>query len=385
MNRLDKLFHPFIKTHDKDNWYGYTSPRMNFFNDTQFGDTVAIPDVPFGTGFLVANRVGTMDIPHIHDGAHNFFVFTGANLDRIFEAEFEVGFCIGDSAQSMEIYHITKPSIVCAPAGVFHGPVYFKKVVRGLNTMLFYVGTTNGRVYPRVNENGTEEWLYEKEGTFSRPCIKDESKLCTFCGLCFTDPNQTDEDVVKYMEPFYKNASAAGKYKHCILELRRDEHKLGDAVMNPRCVFKGNADMKNTGMQFSINIVTKPCVLGDAEPVSNGQIAEFLWFSGCDVVEPWDSFDAEIEVMLGEDPNHMAPVTFTEPGVIAVPPGTWRSTVTVKRLGKPVCFIPFYTQDKPRYKLTQKIADGEKVLVYNDETTIKNPTAGDELYLQIKR
>jgi hypothetical protein len=378
MSKLDSLFHPFIKSDSKANWAGYTSPRMAFFND----DSI-IPDVPFGAGFLVATKVGTMDIPHIHDGAHNFFVFTGADLANIFEAEFEVGFCIGDTAQSMEIYHITKPSIVAAPAGVFHSPVYFKKVVRGLNTMLQYVGTTIGRVYPRDDENGNEEWLYEKDKI--RYCIKDPEKPCTFCGLCFTDPNQTDDDVRKYMEPFYKNASTVGKYKDCIVELRKDHHKLGDAVMNPRCVFKGKEDMAHTGQQFSFNIVTKPCKLGDDEPVSNGQLAEFLWFSGTDVVEPWGSFDAEIEVMLGADPDHMEPVIFDEPGVIAIPAGMWRGAITVKRLDKPVCFIPYYTQDKKRYKITRKVVNGESLLVYNDESTIKYPTAGDELFLQIKR
>ncbi len=378
MSKLAKQFNPFLQMHDKDNWYGYTSPRMTFFNSDD-----VIPGVQFGTGFLVATKIGTMDVPHIHDGAYNFFVFTGAELDRIFESEFEVGFCLGDSAQSMEIYPITKPSIVCAPPGVFHSPVYFKRVVSGLNTMLTYVGTTKGRVYRRVDKNGKEELLYEREHL--RRCVKDATKECTFCGLCFTNPKQTDEDVRKYMEPFYKNASKVGKYKDCIVELRKDYHKLGDAVMNPRCVFKGKEDMPNTGLQFSFNIITEPCKLGDDEPVSNGQIAEFLWFSGTDVVKPWDSFDAEIEIMLGKDPYQMEAVNFDKPGVVAVPAGMWRGAVTVRRLGKPVCFIPYYTQDKKRYKITRKLVDGQSLLVYNDESTIKYPTAGDELYLQIRR
>ena len=378
MSKLDKQFNPFIQTHDKDYWYGYTKPRMNFFNSPD-----VVPDVQFGTGFLVADKVGIMDYPHIHDGAYNFFVFTGAELDRIFEAEFEIGFCIGDSAESMEIYHITKPSIVCAPPGVFHSPVYFKKVVRGLNTMLTYGGITRGRVNSRIDENGKEEWLYVQDKP--RACKYDSTKMCTLCGYCTTDPNQTDEDVRKRMEPFYNNASTAGKYKDCIVELRKDYHKLGDAVMNPRCVYKGKEDMPDTGYQFSFNIITAPCKLGDDEPMSNGQIAEFLWFSGTDVVEPWDCFDAEIEVMLGEDPDHMEAVAFDKPGVIAVPPGMWRGAVTVKRLGKPVCFIPYYMQDKSRYKITRKVVDGESLLVYDDESTIKNPTPGDELYLQINR
>jgi hypothetical protein len=65
-------------------------------------------------------------------------------------------------------------------------PVYFKKVVRGINTMLTYVGTTKGRVYSRIDGSGKEEWLYEKEGANPRPCVKDPTKECTFCGLCFT-------------------------------------------------------------------------------------------------------------------------------------------------------------------------------------------------------
>ena len=111
----------------------------------------------------------------------------------------------------------------------------------------------------------------------------------------------------------------------------------------------------------------------------------FLWFSGVDVVDAFGCFDAEIEIMLGEDPDNMQKVTFDKPGVVAIPPGMWRGAVTVKRVGKPVCFMPYYPSIKDRYKITRKNVDGEKLLVYNDEKTIKNPTAGDELYMQIKR
>jgi hypothetical protein len=353
---------------------------MGFFNSDDI-----VPDVNFGQGFLVANEVTTMDIPHIHDGACNFFVFTGAELDKLFEAEFEVTMLLGDSGVSMEAYKITTPSIVCIPPGVFHCPIYYKKVVRGVNTMMMYTGYDSGRVYPRVDEEGKEEWVYEKDN-WKKPCIKDPEKDCTYCGLCFTDANSTPEKVAEYMAPFLKNAATTTKYKDCIKELRKDYHKISDAVISPRAVFKGKVDMEKTGLQYSFNIITKPCTLGDEEPFSNGQIAEFLWFSGADTVEPWSSFDAELEVLLGPDPEHLTAITVKEPGVVAVPPGTWRGPITVKKAGKPILFIPYYTQDSPRYKITQKIADdGKKVLVFDDETTIKEPTAGDELYLQIKR
>jgi hypothetical protein len=350
---------------------------MDFFND----DSV-IPNVKFGAGFLVASKIGYMDIPHIHDGADNYFIFTGADLTNIFESEFEVDFFMGDSAQSMEVYNITKPSFIRVPAGVWHCPVYYKKVVRGLNNMLWYGGTSTGRVYPRTDGDGKSELFYEKDN-WVRDCVKDPTKLCTWCGLCF---DQTEEHVLEYVAPFYKNVSNTRKYKDCVMELKKDDHKLGGAVMSPRAVFKGVNDMPDTDRQFSFNIVTKPCKLGDDEPMSNGQVAEFLWFSGSDAVDPWGSFDTEIEVALGEDPDHMEIITFDKPGVIALPPKMWRGAIRFKRVGKPVCFMPWYPHSQERYKITRKTAaDGRKFLAYDDESTIKEPTAGDELYLQIKR
>ena len=373
MSNLNELFNPFIATDDKKWWTSFTSPRMGFFNKD--------PKNPFMAGFLVASKEGFMDIPHIHDGCDSYFIFTGADLDDIFESEFEVGFFIGDSAQSMEVYSITKPSFVRVPAGVWHCPVYYKKVVRGLNNQLWYGGVSTGRVYPEIREDGSAGTRYEKDN-WVHPCRENPEIMCTYCGKCF---DQTEEQINNLVEPLYKNASTAGKYKDCIMELKRDTHKLGDAIMNPRAVFKGVDDMLHTDRQFSFNIVTKPCKLGDDEPVSNGQIAEYLWFSGTDTVDAFGCWDAEVGVMVGEDPDNMQKLTFDKPGVVAIPPGMWRGAVTITRVGKPVCFMPWYPHNKRRYKITQKVADGKKLLVYNDESTIKEPTAGDELYLQIKR
>jgi len=369
MSRVQQQFQPFVATDAKANWSHYTSPRMEYY----------VPE--FGAGFLVAKKVGFMDIPHIHDGSDNYFIFTGGELDNIFDAEFEIHFFMGDSAQSMEMYKITKPTFVRVPAGVWHCPVYYYKIKRGINSMLWYGGVSTGRVYPKIEEDGTPGVYYEKDN-WVRDCVKVPGKLCTYCGLCF---DQSDEEIKAVLDPLYNNLSKEQKYKDCVMQLRQDFHKLGDAVMNPRAVFKGVDDMPETDRQFSFNIVTKPCTLGDDEPVSHGQAREYLWFSGADAVDPWGSFDAEIEVMLGEDPEHMEKVTFDKPGVVAVTPGFWRGAVTIKRVGKPLCFIPWYQHNDKRYRITQKLADGEKLLVYNDESTIKTPTAGDELYMQIKR
>ncbi len=374
MSEMKELFRPFIATDAKANWDNYTSPRMEY-------GAGAYPGFDFEVGLLVATKEGYMDIPHIHDGADNYFVFAGADLDDIFNSEFEVDIFLGDSPTAMEMYKITKPSIVRIPAGVWHCPVYYKNIVRGLTTIMWYSGQSTGRVYPVTLPDGSSDIRYEKDN-WVQPCVKDPEKLCTYCGACFS---QSKEHVDAFMKPFIENAVPTRKYQDCIVELRADRHNLGDAIKNPRLVFAGASELKMVDRQFSINIIDKPCVLGDAEPISNGQITEYLWFSGSDAYDPWNSFDAEIEVMLGSSPDKMEKVSFDKPGVVVVPPGVWRGEVTVKRAGKPLCFMPWYPHTDKRYKLTQKIVDGKAVRVYDDESTITEPSAGDELYLQIKR
>ena len=373
MGKMQELFHAFEPNMIKLYWNQYTSPRMEFFSNE-------VPGVPFGSGFLVAIKHGFMDIPHIHDGADNYFIFTGPTLDNIWEDEFEVDMFMGDSAQSMEMYKITKPTVVHVPAGVWHCPVYYKNVGRGINNFMWYKGTSTGRVYPKIDENGEPTVFYEKDN-WVHPCKYEPEKNCVYCGRCFC---QEDGPVNEYMKPLFENMSHERKYANCIHELKPDYHSLGDAVVSPRITF-GQDDLPFIDREFSFNAIVKPCKLGDDEPVSNGQIAEFIWFSGCDSVDPWNSFDAEVEIMLGEDPDHMEKVVFDKPGVIAVHPGIWRGPITVKRVGKPLFMQPWYMSDKERYKITQKTIDGEKVKVFEEKADIKEPTPGDELFMFLKK
>ena len=380
MSDLSKLIHPFVKRNNKDNWTRFVNPRFGFHDND-------VPGVKFGTGFLVSNQIDIMETPHMHEASSEFFVFTGADLDNIFESEFELDFFLGDSVNTMEVYKITKPTIVCVPPSVWHCPIYYKKVVRGTNTMILLSAPNWGKVLNRHDENGNDELYYESG--FAKMCAKDPSINCTYCGICVSEEGkwrQTEQDFLDFLEPLYKCAPPhSGKYDKYVFELKEDYHKLGDAVMNPRAVFGGINDMDLAEHQFSFNIITQPVKLGDEEPVSNGQVAEFLWFSGTDVTDAWGSFDAEIEVMVGEDPDNMQKLTINEPAVITIPPGMWRGSINIKRVGKPLCFIPWYPHSKKRYKITKEIAGEKTLLAYNDETTIKIPTAGDELFLQMKR
>ena len=373
---MGAYFHPFVPDMVKLYWEGFASPRMGYHSG------YAPTGTEFETGLLVAVRHGFMDTPHIHDGTDNFFLFCGTHLDRLWEDEFEVDLFMGDSAQHMEMYKITRPTLVRVPAGVWHTPIYYRNCGRGVTNLMWYKGFSAGRVYPGVDENGEPTEMYEKDN-WIHPCKLDPERNCVYCGKCF---NQTEEYISEFMKPIFEGMSSEHKYTDCVIELKPDYHSLGDGVASPRAVIKLTDMPGFLDREFSLNAIVKPCVLGENEaPVCNGHNAEYLWFSGADALDPWNSFDAELEILVGEDPDHMETVVIDRPGLVIIEPGKWRGALTAKRIGKPVFFEPWYLGENGRYKLTEKELDGKKVRVFDDSSTITEPNQSDELYMFLKK
>ncbi len=69
------------------------------------------------------------------------------------------------------------------------------------------------------------------------------------------------------------------------------------------------------------------------EPHMHDAKDEYLFFTGADLMDPFKSFDAEISIMLGEDPDHMEEYTITAPSVVRIPPNFWHCPVNFKRVG----------------------------------------------------
>ncbi len=55
-----------------------------------------------------------------------------------------------------------------------------------------------------------------------------------------------------------------------------------------------------------------------------------------DMVDPFGSFDAEIELWIGEDIDDMERHIITEPAIVRIPPFTWHCPLRYVRVGKPV-------------------------------------------------
>lgn len=67
---------------------------------------------------------------------------------------------------------------------------------------------------------------------------------------------------------------------------------------------------------------------------------QYLAFVGHDLRDAFESFDAEIELYLGEDIDDMEKIVITKPTMIRVPQFYWHGPIEIKRLGKPLFFQP---------------------------------------------
>ena len=97
--------------------------------------------------------------------------------------------------------------------------------------------------------------------------------------------------------------------------------------------------MPESRLWYLYNIVQKECTIGETH--MHHAVEEYLFFTGADISRFFE-FDAEIEISLGPDPEHLETYTITEPTVVRIPAGVWHGPVVIKRLGAPINFEPFY-------------------------------------------
>ncbi|MBR6951077.1 MAG: hypothetical protein IKH56_05030 [Oscillospiraceae bacterium] len=130
-----------------------------------------------------------------------------------------------------------------------------------------------------------------------------------------------------------------GKYDHLVYNMPPEYHNW-DKYASPRCGYRGTAIDPAAKMYGGFTVCIKEDVM--EVPHMHHAVDEYLVFTGADLEHFFESFDAEIEVWLGDDPRRMEKVTITEPTIIRVPPNLWHCPINFKRIGKPVCFIPLY-------------------------------------------
>ncbi len=327
-------------------WYGFVAPRGFFRGTTMMEKARVYMD------WTAVNKPLPMEVPHTHHCADEYLVFTNADMSNFFEFDAEIDVWLGEDAENMEMFTITQPTIIRVPPKLYHCPVNFRKInpEKPIVFSAVYLDGDWSKINRRVNAEGREEFTYDGAGI--RRCVMDRSKECIDCGKCFSramksfeekKPEEKKEAAPPQMDllaPYYEMAKKprTGKYDKYVYPYKPDVH-TDSRFLSPRGGFRGQEEMEGSRLWYLYNIVQKECTIGEAH--MHHAVEEYLFFTGADISKFFE-FDAEIEISLGEDPEHMETYTITEPTVVRVPAGLWHGPVVVKRLGAPINFEPFY-------------------------------------------
>ncbi len=358
MGRFDHLI--YTMPPEYHSWEGYASPRAGYP-----GHEVH-PNSHLNMGFSVATKAEYMEVPHMHHAVDEYLIFTGADLVNFFESfDAEVEVWLGDDPLKMEKVTITKPTIIRVPPNTWHCPINFKRVGKPVCFIPLYLDGRWSKITRELDEKGREYFKYDGEGV--RHCVYNPDEFCTYCGKCFSERAKEAEDagtLEDFLKPYYEMAERCrtGKFDALVHTFEPDYHQWGDCFANPRAGLAGTQEMEGARVYFGYDIMLKECVMDS--PHIHHAVEEYLIFTGADLMDPFASFDAEITIMMGDNPDDMEEYTITEPCVIRIPPNFWHCPIRFKRIGKPVNFIPMYP-DGCWSKITREFKeDGTPRFIY---------------------
>jgi oxalate decarboxylase/phosphoglucose isomerase-like protein (cupin superfamily) len=163
------------------------------------------------------------------------------------------------------------------------------------------------------------------------------------------------------------------KLDQYIYTIPEERNGFGDTYASPCAGVRGDTAWPGCNLYAGFTVVKKAHMM-DETHIHHG-VEEYLIFTGSNLLNPFD-YDAEIEILLGEDPDHMELVSFTQPTIIRIPQGFWHCPINFKRIGKPVNFIPLYPNGTWSRILRRMKPDGYPEYIYEDtklRRCVKNP------------
>jgi len=339
MGKYDDLV--FTIPQEFHQWYGFARPR-GFFRGTTM-----MPKAKLYMDFTAITKPQVMEVPHTHHAVDEYIVLATADFNNFFDGfDAEIDIWLGEDPERLEMHTVTEPSIVRIPPKLYHCPIHFRRVDKPVLFSAMYLDGDWSKITPLVNEEGKEEFKYDGAGI--RRCVKDRSNECIYCGECFSkkmkefeeggkkEPPPHEEKLKPYIE--MAKLPRTGNYDKYVYPYKPSYHDDSN-FLNPRTGFRGLEEMEDSRLWYIQDIVSHECSVGELH--MHHAVEEYLFFTGSDIAKFFE-FDAEIEIMLGDDPDHMETYTITEPTVVRVPAGMWHGPVVFKRIGAPITFMPFY-------------------------------------------
>lgn len=124
------------------------------------------------------------------------------------------------------------------------------------------------------------------------------------------------------------------KYDYLKWEMFPEEAHWGDWCAKPQAYFRGESSLPGAEYHVGFQVYNKSM---DVEvPHFHHHAEEYLVFVGPNFPDVFD-FDADIDLEIGNDPDHMETLHFDKPAIVRIPPNTWHCPIHM-HLRKPVLF-----------------------------------------------
>lgn len=352
--KFEKLFHEFEIEHPSEDWL---NPEQIYFRGSK-----DIPGANMHCGFQVITKpVELLTEPHFHTYDEHI-VILGADFPDVFKCfDAEVHFYMGKTLDTMEKIVITEPTILRVPKNYWHGPlkivrtgkpVYFQAVLfsgeadyikltenpHGKRRYIFEPETedstrklldkpeTKNVPWKVINEDGVER--YTEDGAYDDTKAPD-SKTCVirpgYTMISYSDAATLLCEKPVLTEEMYKN----------VLAVPREETQWGPWCPSPQAYFRGDIYMENSFYNVGFQVFTAANDM--EEPHFHQAVDEYIFFLSADPKHP-EEFDAEIEFLIGDDPDHMESRMITKPTVVCLPPNVWHCPIRFRKMNKPLIF-----------------------------------------------
>ena len=141
-----------------------------------------MPGANYHVGFQVFTAENDMEESHFHQGVDEYIFFMGADPMNIFDFDAEIDFYIGNDPDNMEIYKITKPTVVRLPPTVWHSPILFRKMKKPLLFQAAFLAGCWGTIYRIKDNKGNPVYAYTGDNV--RFCKMRPGERCNICGKC---------------------------------------------------------------------------------------------------------------------------------------------------------------------------------------------------------
>ena len=350
-NKYEKMIHFFTPEEtDFGPWSHSPQPFLHGERD--------IPGCNLTAGFqIIRAPVALEDEPILHREEETMF-FLGAELPDVFASwDAEIHLYLGQALDRMEKIVITEPTAVRIPKNYWHGPLKFVRVKKpvlfqaalfsGRPGYLKKVRTTDGELLefregeahrkPHEGERPSVAWTVVNEDGIDRYTddgAYDESKA-PLGDACARVPGYTPiaySDATKLLCP---KPALSHEIKKNVLAMPKEISYWGDWVPNPKTYFRGESYMEDAQYHVGWQVFAGANNMEEAH-FHQGK-DEYLFFMGADPMNMFD-FEAEIDVLIGDDPDHMETYHVNRPCVIRFPANVWHCPILFRKMKKPLLF-----------------------------------------------